>query len=290
MDCNNDLEMLRNLYWNENKSLAEIGKLLHISKQAVWYRMKSHGIARRNISEATSIAEKKRVVPPVTYEVLSQLYTNENMSTREIARQLGIGKTAVQRWLRRYKIPVRKHRSPKYSRTSFSNDAIEKAYMLGLRAGDLYARNICRTIAVSTGSTHPAMIQLFYEIYGRYGHCNKISCENKSLRSYCWKLYCYLNKSFDFLIRKPLKVPRRNNLFYSFLAGYADADGSWVIGNRKERVYFMFELGSENAELLKQIKEKLEKNGYHPSLTSIIKKENEVSRSFEMNKNFPSFP
>ena len=57
--------------------------------------MKSHGIARRNISEATSIAQKKRVVPPVTYEVLSRLYTDEIMSTREIARQLGIGKTNV---------------------------------------------------------------------------------------------------------------------------------------------------------------------------------------------------
>lgn len=208
------------------------------------------------------------------------------MSTREIARQLGIGKTTVLRWLRRYKIPVRKHSSPKYSRRSFSSDKIEKAYMLGLRAGDLYARNICRTIAVSTGSTHPAMIKLFYEIYGRYGRCNKISCKNKSLRSYCWKLYCYFNKSFDFLIRKPLRVPKRNNLFYSFLAGYADADGSWVIEGKKERVYFVFEIGSENAKLLSQIKEKLVKNGCHPSLTSIKKKENEVDRSSDTNKSF----
>ena len=264
MDHNNDLEMLRNLYWNENKSLAEIGKLLHLSKQAVWYRMKSHGIARRNISEATSIAEKKRVVPPVTYEVLSRLYTNEVMSTREIARQLGIGKTTVRRWLRRYKIPIRKYKNPKYPRRSFSNGEFEKAYMLGLRAGDLYARSICRTVAVSTGSTHPAMIKLFYKTYNRYGHCNKISCKNKSLKSYCWMLYCYLDKSFNFLVRKPLRVPKRNNLFYSFLAGYTDAEGSWVIQGKNGILCFIFEIGSEDAKLPRQIKEKLEENDFIP--------------------------
>jgi predicted transcriptional regulator len=236
--------------------------------------MKNYGIARRNIAEATSIAERKRVVPSVTYEVLSQLYVNENMSTREIARRLGIGKTTVSRWLKRYEIPVRKCKNPKYPRKSFSNDGIEKAYMLGLRAGDIHARNICRTVAVSTGSTHPAMVNLFYKIYSKYGHCNKISCKIKSRNSYCWMVYCYLDKSFDFLIRKPLRLPKRNDLFYSFLAGYADAEGSWVIQGKNERTYFTFEIGSRDSGLLRQIKENLEENGYHPSFTLIIKENN----------------
>ena len=99
-------------------------------------------------------------------------------------------------------------------------------------------------------------------------------------------LYCYLDKSFNFLVRKPLKVPKRNDLFYSFLAGYADADGSWVIKGKNGRVYFTFEIGSKGSELLRQIKEKLEENGYHPSLTSIMKKETEVGRSSDTNENF----
>lgn len=273
MVSKDDSEILRNLYWSEGKSLAEMGKILHLSKQAIWYRMKNYGIARRNISEATSIAERKKVVPPVTYGVLSQLYVNENMSTRETAKRLGISKTTVTRWIKRYEIPMRKYKNPKYPRKPFSNNEIEKAYMLGLRAGDIHARNICRTVAVSTGTTHPSMIKLFYKIYGKYGHCNKISCKNKSMNNYCWMVYCYLDRSFDFLIPKPSRLPKRNDLFYSFLAGYVDAEGSWVIQGKNGRICFVFEIGSRDSELLKRIKGKLEENGFHPSLTSIIKED-----------------
>jgi len=75
--------------------------------------------------------------------------------------------------MKRFQVPARKGGNPlKYPRKPFSGNEKEKAYLLGLRAGDIYAQQRTpNTVEVTTATTHPAMIDLFYDIFDKYGHC-----------------------------------------------------------------------------------------------------------------------
>lgn len=99
-----------------------------------------------------------------------------------------------------------------------------------------------------------------------------LNIQEKVTLNYQWALHCALDKSFTFLLNKNIKIPqKKNNLFYSFLAGYADAEGCWAITRSyKVQVYFRFLLCTGDFGILKQIKEQLEINGYHPSFRQII--------------------
>lgn len=139
---------------------------------------------------------------PITAYRLRQSYVLEKKSTRQIAKELGIAQSSVRRWMKRFRIPARRGGCPlKYPRSPFSGDEGEKAYLLGLRAGDLYAQQRTpNTVEVTTATTHPAMIDLFHDVFGKYGHCNKYP--RRSNMGYEWALYCGLDTSFGFLKNK----------------------------------------------------------------------------------------
>lgn len=51
---------LHKLYWDEKLSTVQVATLLGVSQGAIWRRMSRWNIARRNLSEATSLAELGR--------------------------------------------------------------------------------------------------------------------------------------------------------------------------------------------------------------------------------------
>lgn len=106
------------------------------------------------------------------------------------------------------------------------------------------------------------MINLFFNLFSKYGHCRKHP--KKGTLGYEWALSCNLDNSFDFLLKENNHVPD-DQLFYSFLAGYSDAEG-WF-GIRKshfDKISFIFELQTTDEKILRQIKLNLEKRGFHP--------------------------
>jgi hypothetical protein len=68
--------------------------------------------------------------------ILEELYINKKLSMDKISKMLHLGITTVWKFIHKYDIPVRRF---KYKKYDFSNDPAEKAYLLGLVAGDFCA-------------------------------------------------------------------------------------------------------------------------------------------------------
>jgi DNA-binding CsgD family transcriptional regulator len=215
------------------------------------------------------MAQPKKLT--ATREELYEMYWGKQMSARQIAERFSISEEAVRRQMVKYGLP-RRSRSEilKYARMSFGGDPLEGAYLIGLRAGDIHARRrATNTVGVNVTTTHPAMCELFEKTFGKYGHVRKYPV--KGHLGYEWYLYCDLDKSFEFLIDKPIEVPSGDNL-YAFLAAYVDCEGTWSFSKQVNKIVFHFWIKSQDKALLKQIKEKLEEEGLHPNHLKLVKK------------------
>ena len=100
-------------------------------------------------------------------EAFEELYIDKKLPMERIAEMLGVAPSLVFHWLHYFNIPIRRF---KYKKYDFSGDPKEKAYILGLVAGDLYTHKHGRQIAVELTTTHPAMMDLFYSVFGNMEH------------------------------------------------------------------------------------------------------------------------
>ena len=152
---------------------------------------------------------------------------------------------------------------------------IGRAYLIGLGCGDVSVQKIGKQIRASTGTTHPAMVKLFKEVFSNFGRVKSISSRHMKRDEiprpqYDWTLQCTLGQFFKFLQRKPQTVPRwilsDDKCFLSFLAGYFDSEGT--INITKHGIYLDLRLWlhSEDIKVLKDIRDKLVKLQYHPIL------------------------
>lgn len=176
--------------------------------------------------------------PPIR-ETLKELYLKREMSTRKIAGIFGVNRVTIFQWLKKFGIPLRDRVEAyitavtKYMKRPFSGNALEAAYMVGLRLSDYdarWAKREGKTVMVRTGTTHPAMIQLAHDVFGSYGgvidrpHINTHG-------EYHWVIDCYLDSSFSFLVPKlggiPSAILGSPQTFLYCLAGLIDGDG-WV--------------------------------------------------------------
>jgi hypothetical protein len=118
----------------------------------------------------------------------------------------------------------------KYERKPFDGTDEDKAYMLGLKHGDLYAYNpFGDAVRVSTSTTHPALANLFTEVFGRYGHVDKYPRYKEDTKTYEWNFQVILDKSFQFLVEPREKcrewVASKDSTMLAYLAGLIDAEG-----------------------------------------------------------------
>jgi predicted Zn-ribbon and HTH transcriptional regulator len=165
------------------------------------------------------------------------------------------------------------------TKTPFSGNLEEKAYLLGLRTGDVHARKHYRLIQADTTSPKPSQLVMFRDAFGKYGAVKSYKKKGGYTVS-TNRIYCFLDSSFNFLIEKPKIIPKwaikNNGIFYSFLAGYADSEGSWIItqhtkynGRWKDLV---FSLGTCDKEVLEQIHCKLKELGFNSHFYLVRKK------------------
>ena len=73
----------------------------------------------------------------------------------------------------------------KYERKPFDGTDEDKAYLLGLRHGDLSVSKPWKGVAkVSTSTTHPAMAELFRSLFEPYGHVYQHPRYKKDTKAY----------------------------------------------------------------------------------------------------------
>ncbi len=206
-------EVLKDLYWNQNKTPSQIAQLYNIkNERTVRKKLEKYGIKRKTVSEALT---KKRKLP-------------------------------------------------------FTGDFTEKAFLLGLRAGDFHAKWARKSIRVQTSTTHPAQYDLLKTAFGKYGEPRKCLYQN-SPRGPEWFIYVDLHPSFDFLLKKPEQIPdwilNDDSLFYSFFAAYSDCEGNWHISKSHDCfVRVAFRLRTSDKLILEQMKNRVIQSGFHPIL------------------------
>jgi hypothetical protein len=205
-------------------------------------------------------------------DLLYDLYVNQKQSSLKIGGQLGICHRTLRKIMKRLDIPRRNLSEAlrKKRRRNFSGCLRKRAYLLGLRAGDFWARRKNCSIRVQTSTTHLAQIELLCLALGDYGKPCQYLTKNKG-RSDEWFIYVDLDSSFDFLVKKPKEVPcwilENDEYFYYFLTAYIDCEGSFKVFKSHERhVRFIFALKTGDKKILEQIEQKLESLGYYVNL------------------------
>jgi len=218
---------------------------------------------------------------PVPKRELIDLYWNQNKKPREIAKQFGIkNERTIRRKMERYGIK-RKTLSEAMTikfKKPFSGDLAEKAYFLGLRAGDFHAKRVKKCIRIQTSTTHQAQVNLLKDAFENYGQLCIYLSKNKA-RQDEWFIYEDLQPSFDFLLNKPTHIPQwildDDDLFFKFLAAYMDCEGNWhLTKSHKIHSRFTFRLRTGDKEILEDINEKLKLIGYKTVFSLSAKKGN----------------
>lgn len=241
-----DKNKIEFLYWKRSLSLAKIAKQLKVSPGKIRKEMVKWSLPRRE--------SKKRDLKLPSKEKIENLY-KKNFSLEKIAKRYNTTHGTIRRWMENYNIPRRDN--TKYKKSSFSNNSIEKAYLLGLCAGDLHVRRSCKQIIVETTTTHPAMIDLFFKTFKNYGTPIKYPKYNKILKRYQWGVYIHLNKSFEFLLSNPIEIIKNKEEFYSFLAGFFDCEGCIFIYNNQGYIGLSALFYNSNKKILEFINKNL---------------------------------
>ncbi|HEV2137767.1 MAG TPA: LAGLIDADG family homing endonuclease [Nitrososphaerales archaeon] len=196
-------------------------------------------------------------------EQLRKLYWGQHLTIRQIAQQIPTSRTLVRNSLLELGPlrAARKNRKP-WSGT-FSGEENERAYLMGLRAGDLNAfRQSSQIIVGRVSTTHQALLELFQQTFAPYGQCI-MEPRKVFLTGYDWQIKIHLDNSFEFLIEEPLEVPTNRVLLYEFIAGLSDSDGCWCLFEDKGKTACAFMISSQSKNLLVQLKKALEKECFH---------------------------
>lgn len=194
----------------------------------------------------------------ISKEKIEELYLNQRLSSRKIAKIFNCAYSTIDRKIHLANLPIRNLAEAHiiYPRRDFSGDLTEKAYLIGLRIGDLRVRKFYKnseTIKLDCGSTREEQIKLISSLFSNYG---RVWIGKPNQRG-AIQIECFLNLSFSFLLSKQLPgwVFNTKRYFFSFLAGFTDAEGSIFISRNQAH----YALGNYDLSLLKKIKIYLEK-------------------------------
>lgn len=207
--------------------------------------------------------------------LLKELYEYKKIPMEKISKILKTAPSAVWKYLHKYNIPVRKY---KYKKYDFSTDPREKAYILGLAAGDIYVHKHCRQIAAELTTTHPAMMDLFYSVFEKYGSPTSRIKYNRKTERHEWAGNVFLNNTFEFMLSENLDID--NEYFYHFLAGFFDSEGCVHIYDNHGYAGLSVLIYNSDKELLDIIKKRLEKDGFHPKFYKFFKKGEKTTNGY----------
>ena len=221
-------EILTDLYLNQKLSTDDIAKVLKCrSHVTILNYLKKYNIPRRS-----RLGNRKPI--NINKEVLFNLYQNKKLTQKQIAQKFGHSLFGIQSKMKQYGIKSRDISSAhtKYPKFDFNGKLEEKAYLIGFRLGDLNIIKVHELIQARCSSTIKEQASLFKDLFKSYGYANISKAKRGTL-----EMVVLLNKSFNFLLPKNDLIEewilKKEEYFLSFLAGYADAEGSYYL--RKPR-------------------------------------------------------
>jgi len=258
---------LRTLYWKKRLTLKSIGKLHSVDGVTILNWMEKYRIPRRTYWNKINISKK----------ALQNLYQNKKMSSLKIAEKLGVKDSrTIRKIMERYNIPRRtiSEACTKKLKVPFDENLHDKAYMIGLRCGDVHAKPMRKAIRAQTSTTHPAQVEMMHKAFKKFSKVCIYKFFNKNAVSKPtneWFVYCDLHPTFSWLIEKPTSVPEwilnRNILFWQFLSGYMDSEASWkMLKNHKNNLRFVLRIATQDKKILEQINKKLKQLDYNSLL------------------------
>ncbi|MDA4113012.1 MAG: hypothetical protein OK474_03100 [Thaumarchaeota archaeon] len=200
---------------------------------------------------------------------IQRTHPEKGVSLMDVSKMIGNKTSGYTSWLTRQlgiqprlfeeaRLKAIKEKRRKYERKSFDGTTEDRAYLLGLRQGDISVTkpwpNAAEAIRVSTSTTHPAMAELFTSLFSPYGHVYRHPRYKKDAQSYEWNLSSVSDGSFIFLQEdrehtwKWIAEDERTSL--SYLAGVLDVEGSVVITAIQGRTVLMLCYYNTNLALL----------------------------------------
>jgi hypothetical protein len=214
---------------------------------------------------------------------IDYLHNTKGLSLNDVAKLIGNKTSGYTSWLCR-QLGVRRRpfeearlkgireKRRKYERKPFDGTDEDRAYLLGLRHGDLtVSRPWNGAIRVSTSTTHPAMVQLFRSLFEPYGHVYQFPRYKKDTKTYEWNVDTILDDSFSFLLKKFPEVVSWVNesevRVIAYLSGFLDAEGSILVTNNiRGGIVIFVDYFNENKSILEWIADWVRRMGLGASI------------------------
>jgi LAGLIDADG-like domain len=266
-------EDLERLYLVEKLSAAKIAKVYglvyknpKVAESTVLYQLKRNGIKRRERAE-----HSRKVIEQMVDEWVKRYQAGESLkriAADELSPVTVFNHLRKRGIVLRDKVEAQIRSVRKYERFPFKGDKVEKAYLMGLRYGDLHAVRHGRGIRVRVSTTHPSLAELFDGLSSPYAHVSRYPREAK-LVGYEWTLECDLDESFRFLLFKPTVKELEafsSEEMVAFLAGLFDAEGSIILHNKRGRLNPEATFSSTDEGLLLFVRSGMELLGLHCKL------------------------
>jgi len=240
-------EELIELYTNQCLNTYQIAEKFGCCQATIWKRLTKYSIKARSSHELNSNIPSK--------ENLLLWYVDMKLSTWKIEKEYGYSRGTVHRKLKEYGIITRNASEAHilFPKKDFSNDFIEKAYLIGFRLGDLGVRKVyknSKTICVASGSTIKEQIDLIIDLFEDYSKVWVKETKDGKINA-----QTNLNETFGFLLSKtfPEWVEGDKEYFFAFLAGFSDAEGCISISRGMD----YYSLSNYDNNLLERIKQNL---------------------------------
>jgi predicted DNA-binding protein YlxM (UPF0122 family) len=282
-------KQLKDWYVKDKLSMFQIADKLGCTHSAIVYKFKKFNLKSRGHLGLTKPIN-------LTKMGFEHLYYKRGLSLKKIANIAHCSESGLERRFKVYNLKSRTtlNRAARIKKFDFSGDLIEKAYLIGFRLGDLNIMKKVSVTQVRCSSTIFAQIRLIKQLFSKYSTPKIVKYIDRKFKIPKWDIVFLVNRSFDFLVPKedeiPLWIQKDKQLFFSFLAGYSDAEGSFVIhkGKPKNKIGFgVYEIGSQQKHIIIQIWENLLKYGIQISYPIISKKAGYTqSNGMKNNKDF----
>lgn len=178
-------------------------------------------------------------------EELYTLYFEKQLTFAEIAQQFGCSPVTVHKRLEACGFQARSAGGAvfEYPKKDFEGSLCDKAYLIGLRLGDLHVEKGNWAIRIRCTSTHQEQIDLIHDLFAEYGG---VWISKPRIRRGTG-ITVHLNRSFDFLLPHEDNIEEwilgDDNLFSASWAGYVDAEGSFIVS--RGRAYFKVDSGDK---------------------------------------------
>jgi len=246
---------LIDLYIKRGLSTYKIASFLGCSVRTITNKMRTFNIKARPIQKG--YISKNRLVT---------LYQKKKLSLKKIGIIYKMTPSGILKRVRKYSIPMRKSWEANTGiKLPFKGTAMEKAYLIGFRVGDLGVRQSSertKMIIVGSNTTKPEQVFLIRSLFNKFSKVWVSSPNSIGVVS----VSTILHPSFSFLLPKNGYVEewvKLNNSYMSaFVAGYVDAEGSFGVYNNRAK----FRLGSYDKTILSEIYEWLKKQRIKPLL------------------------